>query len=211
MESDRKTRLAKSCKDAKMMRGNLLGIQRRMRAARPGWQNEVFLTLKRLMSAAGSIEATLDMVDCSHMWEAETTSPENPAPKFDGFFGRLRVVPKETEDGLSALATARRLGLSVCTVIEMLRDGRLLGGKIGKVWRIRPDSIDHLVKRSTMTRRGRINSPAAILNRKSDTHGWVDDANIVKCLYCGLRVPAALPWKQQLGFAKLNACSMNRG
>jgi len=207
MKTDLTARLARSRADAKMMRGNLLGIQRRIRASRPGWEAEVFLTLKRLMSAAGSVEATLNMMGVG------TAPSEDLAPKPVVFLNRLRVVPKETKDGLSALATADRLGLSVSTVIEMLRDGRLLGRKIGKAWRVRPDSIDLLVKKSTVTRPGRANttSPAAVLNRKTNAHDWVDDENTVKCLCCGLTMPAALPWRQQLGFAKLNACSMNRG
>lgn len=206
MDLDLKARLAKSREDARMMRGNLLGIQRRVRAARPGWKNEVFSTLKQLMSATGSMEATLNMVEIGM-----TPFDGDPVLKSVGSFGHLRVVPKETTDGLSALAAAKRLGLSVCTVIEMLRDGRLLGRKVGKVWRVRPDSIDHLVKKSTVTRSGRNTSPATILNRKTDVHDWVDDENTVKCLCCGLTVPAALPWKQQLGIAELNICSSNRG
>ena len=207
MGSDLKTRLAKSREDARMLCGNLLGIQRRMRAVKPGWETEVFLTLNRLISAAGSIEATLNMVEIN-------TDPamKDSVPELVGFFGRLRVMPKETADGLSALAAAKRLGVSVSTIQEMLKDGRLRGKKIGKMWRIRPDSIDRLVKKSTVTRPGRTDviSPAIILNRKSSTHEWTDDANTVKCVCCGLTVPAALPWKQQLGFAELNACLTNK-
>lgn len=203
MKLDLKARLAKSIKDARMVQGNLLGIQRRMRAAKPGWEAEVFLTLNRLMSAVGSMEATLNM--------AEAGTPHAPKPV--GVFGRLSAVPKETQDGLSALAVAKRLGLSVCTVQDMLKDGRLRGKKVGKVWRVSPDSVDCLVKRSTVTRPGRHSaaSPAATLNRKSGAHDWADSENIVKCARCGLAIPAALPWRQQLGFAELNACTMKEG
>lgn len=115
----------------------------------------------------------------------------------------LRSFPPETVLGLSTAEVARRLGFHPCTVAELVRDGRLIGVKVGHTWRVSQKSVDSFVKSPTTSTDC---SPAENLNKKDKSHVWQDAANTVFCSKCGLAMPAVMEWRLQLGVSALNPC-----
>lgn len=190
---------------SQLIRGNLLGIQRRIRSSKDPADlklEAILKTVEQLMSPASKIEGfLLRAADAAE--KAGLSIRKNPEKKERT--PRLRSSPRETAAGLSSKEAGRRLGLSVPTVLELLHTGRLRGRKTGKIWRILPESVDAYLMSSTRSRMGN-RSLADELNRKSKTHDWEDRGNAAVCKKCGLSAAASIEWRVQLGIADMNPC-----
>jgi excisionase family DNA binding protein len=189
--------VAAAVKDANLLHGNLLGMQRRAVAAKPGWEQEVLPTVKRLMPAAARTA-----------WAAKAMLAAMAGLQPEGNFAGLRVAPRQTEAGLSAAEAAKRLGLCAQTMVKMLREGRLPGKKIGKMWRVTSEVVAQYAAHHTVGKScWRVASPAKVLNKKQTRHEWADNGNCVVCSRCALSVPATMDWRHQIAVGALNGCA----
>jgi excisionase family DNA binding protein len=191
-----KQRLTESAKKSDVLYGNLLGIQRRIRTKRQGWEEEVLRTVIKLFPIIHNISGILKLSIATMTDEMMTGR------------SKLRRIPDETPLGISTYEAAKRLKVHTGTVLGLLKSGRLRGRKVSKSWRISPKSIEEYIQ-SPSSGAHRSNDPAETLNKKSDKHEWItvdNSENTIRCIRCNLVLPAALPWEQQLGIANLNTC-----